>query len=124
MNREDSGDKRTCPYRGRHFFQGQKKQNRGEAMQQHAHKMMPAGPEAEQLTIHHVRNRRERMPVLRMNVRERPSNAVPAQAGANVRVLDHVSRVVIIDELKAKRLTEDRPGDRKDKNADSCNQPT
>ena len=81
--------------------------------------MMRAWIHAEQLTIEHVRNRRERVPVLRMNVRERPRNAPPRQSRAHMRVVEHVKRIVIIDELVANSLAEHRPCDRDQKNADA-----
>jgi len=80
---------------------------------------MRAWIHAEQLAIEHVRNRRERVPVLRMNVRERPRNAPPRQARAHVRVVEHIKRIVIIDELMANSLAERRPCDRDQKNADA-----
>ena len=78
MDREHSGDERACPHRSRHFFQGKKKQDCGDTVQQHIDEVMPAGLEPEQLAIQHVRDGGERMPVLRMNVGERPTNTMPA----------------------------------------------
>ena len=73
--------------------------------------MMPARLHPEELAIEHVRDRRERVPVLGMDVRERPSNTVPIQSGPNMRIFKHVKRIVIIHELMADRLSEHCPGD-------------
>jgi len=85
--------------------------------------MMRAWIHAEQLAIEHVRNRRERVPVLGMNVGERPQDASPGQARAHVRVVEHVKRIVIIDKLMAKSLAEHRPRDRNQKTADAEQRP-
>ena len=84
---------------------------------------MRAWIHAEQLAIEHVQNRRERVPVLGMNVGECPPDAPPRQSGANVRVVEHVKRIVIIDKLVAKSLAEHRPRDRNQKNADAEQRP-
>src|SRR5438552_19125752 len=59
------------------------------------------------------------MPVLGMNVVERPQDASPGQSRAHVRVVEHVKRIVMIDKLMAKSLAEHRPRDRQQKNADA-----
>ena len=61
--------------------------------------MVRAWIHSEQLAIEHVRNRRERMPVLRMNMGKRPLDASPGQASAHVRIVEHVKRIVVINEL-------------------------
>src|SRR5438477_7934013 len=85
--------------------------------------MMRAWIHAEQLAIEHVRNRRERVPVLGMNMGERPPDAPPGRSGAHVRIVEHVKRIVIIDKLMAKSLAEHRPRDRNQKNADAEQRP-
>jgi len=84
---------------------------------------MRAWIHAEQLAIEHVRNRRERVPVLGMNMGERPPDAPPGRSGAHVRIVEHVKRIVIIDKLMAKSLAEHRPRDRNQKNADAEQRP-
>ena len=74
--------------------------------------MMRARPYSKKLTIEHVRHRRERMPVLRMNVRERPDDVGPTQPASNVRIIQHVEWIVVVDELKSRRLREHGPRDR------------
>ncbi len=61
----------------RHLLEQKKKQNRGRAVQQNIHKMMRTGLQSEKLAIEHMGHCREGVPVLGMNMRERPSNAVP-----------------------------------------------
>jgi hypothetical protein len=81
--------------------------------------MVRAGIQAEQLSIEHVRNRSEGMPVLGMHVRERPRDSVPAEPRSHVRVVVNVKRIVIVDELMMKSLAEDRPRNRDQKNSDA-----
>ena len=52
------------------------------------------------------------MPIVGMDVGERPSNALPAQSGTNVVIFADVNRVVEVDEFMAKRLAKNRPGNR------------
>src|SRR5207244_2512343 len=72
----------------------------------------------EELAIKHVRDRRERMPIVGMHVRECPQNVLPRQSCLNLRVLAHVNPVVVIDEAMAKRLPKNRERDRHQGNAD------
>ena len=81
-------------------------------MQQHIHKMMRTRLHTEELAIHHVRHRRQRMPIVGMDVGKGPSNPVPAQAGADLVIFADVSRIIEIDEFVAERLTENRPRNR------------
>jgi hypothetical protein len=52
------------------------------------------------------------MPIMGMDVGERPSNALPAQSGTNVVIFADVNRVVEVDEFMADRLAENRPRNR------------
>ena len=73
---------------------------------------------SKQLAIEHVRNRRERMPVLGVNMGEGPLDPWPRQAAAHVRIVEHVKRIVVINELVTAGLTKHRPRDGDQKNAD------
>lgn len=88
-------------------------------MEENIYQMMRAWIQAEQLAIEHVRDRRQRMPVLGMHMGERPPNPAPAQPRADVRVIKHVKRIVVIDELMLKRLPKNRPRQRDQKNANT-----
>jgi len=81
--------------------------------------MMRAWIHPEQLAIEHVRDRGQRMPVLRVDVRERPDDAAPGKARAHVRVVEHVERIIVIDELMVECLPEHRPDDRDQNDNDS-----
>src|SRR6516164_1239691 len=80
--------------------------------------MMGTRIHTEQLTIEHVRDRGQRMPVLGMNVGKRPADTVPGQASTHMRIVEHVKRIVIINELMPKRLSEHRPRDHEQKDDD------
>src|SRR5690348_1462483 len=79
--------------------------------------MLGTGLHAEKLAIEHVRDRRQRMPVLGMDVGECPLDSTPSQSGANVRIVVNVERIVVVDELMMKRLSKHGPNDRDEKNS-------
>jgi len=47
------------------------------------------------------------MPVLRMNMAEGPGDAAPGQAGPDLRVLENVRAVVVVNEIEVRGLEED-----------------
>ena len=73
---------------------------------------MRAGVQAEQLTIEHVRNARERVPVVGMNVCERPPNVLRAETRFDVRIISDVRRVIVIDKGETVRLPKNSERDR------------
>ena len=75
MNREHGRHKSAAPNRAGHLFENEKQQHHGDAVQQNIGEMVAAGVEPEKLAIQHVRDRRERMPVLCVNVGERPGKS-------------------------------------------------
>ena len=81
-------------------------------MQRDVDRVMRAGIETEELAIKHVRDGRERVPVLRMHMRKRPLHALRRHAAANVRILQNVKRIVVINEAVMARLAEDEPDKR------------
>src|ERR1700736_2832723 len=85
--------------------------------------MVRAWIHSKQLAIEHVRNRRERMPVLGMNMSEGPLDPSPRQARAHVRVVEHVKRIVVINELVTACLSKYRPRKRDQKNTDANKRP-
>ena len=123
MNREHCRDETASPQAGGRLLEKNKKKYRGGAVKENIHKMMGAWIQAEQLAIEHVRDGRERMPVLRMNMGERPPDAAPGQACAHMHVVEHVKRIVVVNELMPKCLAENRPGERNQKNADAEQRP-
>ena len=55
---------------------------------------------SEQVTIDHVGNPGQRMPIARIIVSEGPDDVVPAQAGGHHLVIDHVFRIIEVDEVE------------------------
>jgi len=80
--------------------------------------MMAAGLQPEQLAIEHVRHGGERVPILRMDVGERPDDTMPTQTGDHVRVAYDVTWIVEVDELMMKRLPKHSPRERNQDSAD------
>ena len=70
-------------------------------VQQHVDQVMPAGVEAEQLDVQHVRKPGQRKPVRRLGGRERPLHAGRRHALAHVRIGGNVIGIVKIDEIEA-----------------------
>ena len=98
MPGEQRSDKRRRP-QGIREPQQQRKQQRGVGrVEQHVDEMMRAGIGAEQFAIQHVREPGERMPVRRVETRERPAEAVPRQAGQHGMIFGDVFLVVEIHE--------------------------
>ena len=64
------------------------------------------------------------MPVCGMKMGECPVHSRWAQTPRDVRVREHVLVVIIIDELVAKGLAEDQPGDCGQENTDAEDHPT
>ena len=130
MNREKRGDKRAPPNNAspartlRELLKQKKKQDGVRGMQEHVHQMMRARSHAEQLAIEHVRHRREWMPVVGMNVGERPDHVLPIEPGLNPRIVAYVNGVVVIHEVVPERLPENhkRDRDQREANRDFQNQ--
>ena len=76
-------------------------------MQTDIDQMMGTGIQTEKLAINHVGNRRQWMPVLRMNVSKGPDDTAPGQSGSDIRVLENVGAVVVVNEIEAPGLDED-----------------
>ena len=112
MNGKDGGDKRTAPQPSGYLPEQNYKQNDVRAVLQHIHKMMRPRLQPEKLTIQHVRHGRERVPIIGMDVGERPNNTAPVQSRPNVVVFADVDRIIEVEEPVADRLAENRPGNR------------
>ena len=59
------------------------------------------------LAVKHVRDCRQWVPVIRMDMRESPLNPLPTQTSSDARVLVDVVVIIVIDELVPERLPED-----------------
>jgi hypothetical protein len=58
-----------------------------------------------------------------MEVGESPANSFERQASGDVDVIEHILAVIVIDELVAKRLPEDNPGNRGEKKTHGQDEP-
>lgn len=92
-------------------------------MPDHIDKVMRARVQPEQLAIEHVGKCREWMPVIRINMRERPLDIAPAHACADMRVLANVKWIIEVDELVMDRLAEYGPNECEKKNNDRATLP-
>ena len=71
--------------------------------------MMSPRLETVELTIQHVRNGRERMPVVSMHMSERPLNPVECETVRYRWILVNIVIVVVVHELVPEGLAEDNP---------------
>jgi hypothetical protein len=71
--------------------------------------MMSQRLEAINLTIQHMRNAGERMPVVRMHMSEGPSNAVESKTVLDPWIVIYILIIVVVNEPMPKGLPEDHP---------------
>ena len=76
-------------------------------MQTDIDQMMGTGIQTEKLAIDHVRNRRQWMPVLRMNMSKCPDDTAPGQPRLDIWVFENVTTVVVVNEIEVPSLEED-----------------
>src|SRR5205809_397596 len=87
-------------------------------MQQDVRQMMSPWLETVKLTIKHVRNGGQRMPVVSMHMRESPLNPVNRETVRDSWIFVDVLIVVVVDELVPKGLAEDDPDNSHKENTD------
>jgi hypothetical protein len=63
-----------------------------------------------QLTIEHVCDRRQRVPVFGMDMRKCPGDAGESDPAGYAGILINVLRIVIVNEVETKRLCKHHPG--------------
>src|SRR5205085_8425742 len=90
-------------------------------MQQHVRQMMSPRLETIKLTIQHVRNSGQRMPVVGMHMGEGPLNPVNGETIRDPWIFVNVLIVVVVDELVPKGLAEDDPDNSRQENTDYAN---
>ena len=73
-------------------------------MQQNIGQVMAAGVQAKDLTINHVRDRGQGVPILRVDVGERPDHSVPGQPGTNDCIFENIGTIVVVHEIKPRCL--------------------
>ena len=71
--------------------------------------MVPACVYAVQLAIEHMCDRRQRVPVFRMDMRECPGDVAEIDAAGDRRVLIDVARIVVVNEIVPDCLTKNGP---------------
>src|SRR5689334_2478919 len=80
--------------------------------------MMSPRLETIQLTIHHVRNGRNRVPVVGVHMGEGPSNSSETKAIGDPRIIVNILIIVVINELVPERLAKHNPDNTDKENAD------
>src|SRR4030095_11473149 len=111
MNCEKRRNKSALPQSARHLSQYEKQEDDSDAVQKNICEMMSGRLQTVQLTIQHVRNDRERMPVTTYSVRKGPKHALRRKPCGDLSVLVNILWVVVGDELVRYGLTENQPGD-------------
>src|SRR5579871_3119759 len=121
MNGKQSRYDSAGPESRRHFSQGQKQQYDRGSMEQDTCQMVAASMQSIELAVQHVRNPRERVPVARISVRERPLDPLRSKPFNHFGILVDVILVIEINEPKSKCLRENNQYGRHQQNAgDNC----
>ena len=81
--------------------------------------MMPAGPQPENLTVQHMGQPRQRMPVVGIRVGESPDDGIECNTVLNMGIFVHVFIVVIIDKIKSLHLPVRSCGDKDEQQGDN-----
>jgi len=87
-------------------------------MQHDAREMVPPRAQTEELAVEHVRNPGQRMPVGGVTRSQSPAHALARQARLDVRVVEHVGRVIVVHKPIARRGPEDREHRQRQEQAD------
>ena len=74
-------------------------------------KMMASWIEPEKLAIQHVGNACQWVPVIGMTISKSPSYPVDRQTTGHFGIFINVPVIIVVNEIVAKRLTEDQPCD-------------
>ena len=80
MNGKQGGDKGALPKCAGHLSEHEKEQQHCYCMKKNIREMMTTGVETKQLAVDHVRERRERVPIGCMTMRESPNQPLCTQA--------------------------------------------
>src|ERR1700730_14769065 len=86
--------------------------------------MMSARIQAVNLAVQHMGNPSQGLPVGGMNMCEGPGSSFECQTPGDLSVFEHIGVVIIINELVAKRLAEDEPGNCGEENAHAKDHPS
>ena len=111
MNCEQRRNKSASPQSPCHLSQHEKQQDDSDGVQKDVGEMMPGRLQSVQLTIEHVRNGRERVPVAGYRVRKSPGDAFQRKPCGDLCILINVLWIIVGDELMSQGLTENQPRD-------------
>ncbi len=100
VDREDGCGPRAQPVLSSQSAEQREHQHRVSDVPEEVHYVENDRVRAEQLHVEHQRYPSERMPVARVEGRERPAEALRSQAGQHMRIGGHVFRVVVVDEAR------------------------
>src|SRR4029077_15040440 len=112
MNSEERGNKSASPQSPCHLSQHAKQQDDSDVVQKNVGEMMAGRLQSVQLTIEHVRNGGERVPVTGDRVRKSPRDPFQRKACGDLCILINVLWIIVGYELMSQGLTENRPRDR------------
>ena len=79
-------------------------------MQKNIREMVTTGVETKQLAVDHVRERRERVPIVPMPSSKCVDDAVNTQSMSDVRIGINIFAVVVVDEVVTDGLRKHQPG--------------
>src|SRR5438105_14252278 len=99
MKSEQSCNGCTSPSGASRLFEKKEKEQCISDMEDHIHEQVAACVQTEDLTVNHVSNPGDRMPVGSMKGRECPDQAVEGNAGVNHVIVANVDIVVQADKL-------------------------
>jgi hypothetical protein len=111
MKGKKSGNETTSPHGPGHSLQHQKQEQGIEQMKKDVGQVMSLGIKAIELTVQHMRQLAQRVPVGSVGGSESPDNAVGAQTFLYVDVLSDIDRIIQVDEVVITHLPEDDKGD-------------
>jgi hypothetical protein len=90
-------------------------------MKKNTCEMMSTGVPAEDLAVQHVRQGRDRVPVMRMTMGERPLDSMQCDTARYEWISIDVNVIIIVDEIVSECLTKHEPDYRSQKNASAHN---
>src|SRR5207248_10602176 len=109
MNRKQCSNKRSAPESTGRARQKKEQQKRSNCMKQNICEMMAARCESENLAVEHVRNDRERMPIVGLGIDKGLLQSVDAESLADQPVSVDVSFVVEVYKIVVQGLAKDDP---------------
>src|SRR5438045_233440 len=109
VNGEHGGYKCTPPERASHALECKEKKDDSDRVEDDISKVMPACLQPIKLAVEHVCDCRQRMPVLGVNMGERPDNIGAAETTGYPGILIHITRIIVVNEIEPECLSEHGP---------------